>query len=161
MQSVSYSCPYCHATIRRQADRSTVELVCSYCQSALNPAEKAVDGTWLRRCMVCSSSDLFVRKDFPQRLGVTIVVLGIAASCVAWYKYNVWLTFGILFATALLDVVLFLFVGNLLECYRCHAQYRGFSELEGHSPFQLEVHERYRQQAARRKDSPRAKSAAK
>ena len=161
MQSVSYTCPHCHAIVRRQVDSSTEELECPSCQRSLTGATASIDGTRLNRCLVCSSADLFVRKDFPQRLGVTLVVLGFAASCVAWFNYNIGLTFGILFATALVDIVLYLLVGNLLECYRCHAQYRGFSPLERHVPFQLEMHERYRQQAARMKDSQQANSAAK
>ena len=55
-------------------------------------------------------------------------------------------TFGILFATALIDVVLYLTVGNLLQCYRCQAQYRGVPGLENHEPFDLETHEKHRQQ---------------
>ena len=61
---------------------------------------------------------------------------------------------GILFATALIDVVLYVVMGNVLECYRCHAQYRGLPSLEGHEGFNLEVHERYRQQAARLRQHP-------
>ena len=160
MQSVFYSCPQCHATVRHRAEGPATELECPACQATLSSATAAFDGEHLRRCLVCSSKDLFVRKNFPQRLGVAIVVVGIASSCVAWYQHNVWLTFGILFATALVDVVLYLFVGNMLECYRCHAQYRGFSWPEDHPSFQLEVHERYRQQAARMKESQQANSAA-
>ena len=62
------------------------------------------------------------------------------------------LTFGILFATALIDVLLFFLVGNALMCYRCFAQYRGLEEIEEHGPFNLETHERYRQAAARQKE---------
>jgi hypothetical protein len=98
---------------------------------------------------MCGSTDLFVRKDFPQRLGVTLVILGLGASCLAWYHHQVTLTFGILLATALVDLVLYWVMGDVLECYRCHAQYRGVNNLDQHGPFQLEVHERYRQQAGR------------
>jgi hypothetical protein len=103
----------------------------------------------LRRCLVCGSEDLFVRKDFPQQLGVGIVVAGFIASSIAWSQYMTLLTFGILFATALIDVVLYLIVGEALVCYRCQAQYRMAPGIEQHSAFNLETHERYRQQAAR------------
>ena len=43
-------------------------------------------------------------------------------------------------------------MGESLTCYRCHAQYRGFEEIERHGGFDLETHERYRQMAARMKD---------
>jgi hypothetical protein len=90
-----------------------------------------------------------VRKDFPQRLGVAIVVVGIVASSIAWGYTFVVATFAILFATALVDVVLYLVVPDALMCYRCGAQYRGAPGISQHESFNLETHERYRQQAAR------------
>jgi hypothetical protein len=111
------------------------------------------EGAWhegrLTRCLVCPSTDLFVRKDFPQRLGVTIVVLGFAVSCITWYLYWVMATFAVLFATALADLALYLIVADSLVCYRCGARYREVDESNQHARFNLETHERYRQQAAR------------
>jgi hypothetical protein len=80
---------------------------------------------------------------------VAIVVLGFAASCVSWAYYQVYLTFAILFLTALVDVVLYVLVGESLTCYRCHAEYRGVTAIDEHGAFELATHERYRQQAAR------------
>jgi hypothetical protein len=108
-----------------------------------------MDDGKLCRCLVCPSTDLFVRKDFPQRLGVAVVVLGIVASSVAWGYSLPILTFGILLATALLDVVLFLVVPDALMCYRCGAQYRHAEGMDRHGAFSLETHERHRQHSAR------------
>jgi hypothetical protein len=111
------------------------------------------EGAWdeghVRRCLVCPSTDLFVRKDFPQRLGVGIVAAGIVGSCITWAMTLPIATFGILFATALADVLLYLVVPDALTCYRCGATYRLAGGTSGHGPFNLETHERYRQQAAR------------
>ena len=63
------------------------------------------------------------------------------------------LTFVILAASALIDVLLYQIVGNALVCYRCEAHYRFLPGLEQYAPFDLEIHERYRQEAARLKDS--------
>ncbi len=104
-------------------------------------------------CAVCPSKELFVRKDFPQRLGVSIVILGFVASSIAYSYHLVILSFAILFASALIDVILYFVMGNLLECYRCHAQYRGLSNLTSEHAFDLEIHERYRQEAARLQQS--------
>ncbi len=95
-----------------------------------------------------------MRKDFPQGLGVTIVTVGLAASCVPWYFHNWYGTFALLFATALLDVVLYLVMGDMLQCYRCHAQYREAPGLDKHEAFRLETHERHRQQRARLANAP-------
>jgi hypothetical protein len=65
-------------------------------------------------------------------------------------------TYGVLFATALIDVVLYFTVGNLLQCYRCQAHYRGIPGLEDREPFNLETHEKHRQQKIRLEQSAKA-----
>ena len=149
MITVSARCPYCNDTISQRLEPGR-RVVCPACgQTFTDNCPDLDDASQPARCVTCPSTELFVRKDFPQRLGVAIVVAGFAASSVAWYHHLVFWTFGILFFTALIDVLLYLIMGNVLECYRCHAQYRGLSALTGHAGFDLEIHERYRQQAAR------------
>lgn len=146
---LAYYCPKCGYLTRTAPRPGDAAIACSHCRQAIQtPADGYVDGR-LARCLVCPSTDLFVRKDFPQRLGVGIVALGIVGSSVAWAYGMIFVTYGILFATALLDVVLYLFVPNALMCYRCGAIYRQAPGLDSHAPFDLETHERYRQQAAR------------
>jgi hypothetical protein len=147
--NVTFTCPRCHDGVRSEVVPGDVSLACPACGQSFAVAADSFDADHLQRCLVCPSTDLFVRKDFPQRLGVAVVVLGIAASCVAWAYMAVFATFAILFATALIDVVLFLIVPDALMCYRCGAQYRGTGGLSRHGAFNLETHERYRQQAAR------------
>lgn len=61
----------------------------------------------------------------------------------------VYTTFGVLFATALIDLLLYFVTGNVLTCYRCKSEYREIPDLESYDPFNLETHERHRQQQAR------------
>jgi hypothetical protein len=82
-------------------------------------------------------------------------VIGFVGSSIAWANYLVLWSFAILFGTALIDLVLYIVMGESLTCYRCGAQYRGFEEIERHGGFDLEIHERYRQLAARMKDQRR------
>ena len=147
--NVTYACSHCQAINRHEISPQTQRFTCASCGSTIKPPANAWEGEQLNRCLVCPSTDLFVRKAFPQRLGVAIVILGFVLSCIAWYDYRTELTFGILFATALIDVVLYVVVGNLLMCYRCQAQYRGLEGIEKHGGFELETHERHRQQLAR------------
>ena len=144
---IRFVCPRCEQPAEVHLVGST--LTCPHCQLVVQTPSDAWDKGRLRRCLVCPSTDLFVRKDFPQRLGVTIVVIGFAASCVTWFNYWVGATFAVLFATALADFVLYMVVGDSLVCYRCHAEYRKLPEQQGYEAFDLETHERYRQQAAR------------
>ena len=147
--NVTYACPSCDQGVRIHFDADTPTLDCPYCQSKITITKDAIEQNRVKRCLVCPSNDLFVRKDFPQRLGVGLVVIGIIGSSIAWYHADVLWTFGILFATALVDVLLYMFVGDALMCYRCQAQYRGVDEMDSHGQFDLETHERYRQLAAR------------
>ena len=152
--NITYACPSCEAGVRIHFDADTPELECPHCQGTITINAgtidaKAIEGNRVQRCLVCPSTDLFVRKDFPQRLGVGLVVIGIVGSSIAWYYSNLLWTFGILFATALIDVVLYTIVGDALMCYRCQAQYRSVEEMDTHGQFDLETHEKYRQLEAR------------
>jgi hypothetical protein len=158
--NVAFACPQCEQTVRAGLSADTAAVVCPQCQTRVLTPRGALEEGQLRRCVVCPSTDLYLRKDFPQRLGVLLVVLGFAASCVAWYFYAIYLTFGILLATALVDVVLYVVCGEALQCYRCGAIYRDVPGIEDHAPFNLDVHERHRQQVAR-EESHRAADAKK
>jgi hypothetical protein len=150
---VDFRCPRCEQTSRAALPADAKTLHCAHCAAVIDvPADALQDGG-VNVCVVCRSHDLFVRKDFPQWLGVLIVVIGFAASSVAWYYHQIEWTFGILFATAAIDVVLYLLMGEALVCYRCGAHYRNVVGLDRHAGFDLETHERYRQAAARRESS--------
>ena len=151
--NVTYACPHCGATTRSEFQADTTELGCIHCQQKLPVPVNALEDRRVRKCLVCPSTDLYVRKDFPQRIGVGLVVVGIVGSSIAWYFTNVFWTFGILFATALIDVLLYALVGDALMCYRCDALYRDVDDMDAHGTFDLETHERFRQLAARMKES--------
>ena len=165
---ITYACPVCHATTSIDGIENRDTLECSRCRAVMQIPADAIGGrgegtqpSRLQRCLVCPSLELFVRKDFPQRVGLAIVVAGLAASCVAWANRELVITFGILFGTALLDVVLFFFMPNCLSCYRCGARYSGdgiTAQLGDAHPgsrqfggFDLETHEKHRQLVARTK----------
>lgn len=147
--NVDFSCPRCHRSSRALVASTDATLECSKCGQAITVPADAFEEGHLRRCLVCPSTDLFVRKDFPQRLGVAIVALGILASCITWAYALLVATFAVLFATALVDVVLYWIVPDALACYRCGATYRTAQGTGRHGPFNLETHERHRQQSAR------------
>lgn len=144
---LTFLCPRCEQPAKT-AVREGDAVECPNCHVHISQEDDAWHDGSLRRCLVCPSSDLFVRKAFPQRLGLAIVVLGFGVSCVTWFFYWTTLTFAVLFATALADFVLYLVVGDALVCYRCHAEYRQLSS-SPHGAFNLETHERHRQLAAR------------
>src|SRR5262245_54945062 len=122
---VTFRCPHCDQIERADFSSETTELSCPACATRWDVPAGSVSRDRLVQCLICPSTELFVRKDFSQKVGVAIVVVGFVISSIFWYyRMPLW-TYGVLFATALIDVVLYLTVGNVLHCYRCQAQYRG------------------------------------
>lgn len=160
---ITHACPSCHAPVRHDRVEAATELPCPHCAAVVplpagaiswigadgGPTAAGAGRARLRRCLICPGSELFARKDFPQRLGVGIVVAGFAASCVTWAWHLLIPTFAILFGTAVIDVVLYMLVPDCLTCYRCGARYRGDGVADDVGGFDLDTHEKHRQQRAR------------
>jgi hypothetical protein len=147
--NITFRCPHCDRVGRIDFDAGTKSIACPECKAEWVIPKGATAKGKPSQCLVCPSTELYLRKDFSQRLGVVIVVVGFVISSIFWYyRMPLW-TYAVLFATAMLDLALFLTVGDLLQCYRCQAQYRGIPELQGHEPFNLEMHEKHRQQRIR------------
>lgn len=146
---ITFPCPRCEQTVQATWSPGQAQLPCSRCNLEFRVPEDAWSEHRLRRCLACPSHDLFIRKDFPQRIGVAIVVTGFVFSSIAWYFYEPLWAFAFLFATALIDVVLYLVMGDAINCYRCGAQYRGVPDIDQYQVFDLETHERYRQEKIR------------
>jgi hypothetical protein len=147
--NVTFRCPHCDKTARADFSAQASAVACPNCQTTWPVQPGADSAEKLSQCLFCPSTELFVRKDFSQSLGIGIVAAGIVVSSVFWAYHMPYWTYGVLFATALIDVVLYFTVGNLLQCYRCQAQYRSVPGLEQHGGFDLETHEKHRQQRLR------------
>jgi len=146
---VQFACPKCGSDQSVQAAWAPAELACASCgwRKAL-PAEEA-SASKPSRCLVCGCDDLWKQKDFPQRLGLALVAAGAGLSTVAaWYYRPLW-AIGILLAFALIDLVLFALMKDVLVCYRCQARYRNADPGQEHRRFSLETAERYRQESFR------------
>jgi hypothetical protein len=113
----------------------------------------ALPSAWdpaLPACVLCGSKELYKKKDFPHSLGMTILVLACLASTITYWLYAKWLTWAILIGSAAFDGLLYLWVKDVVVCYRCQAHYRGLPATAHHQPFELTIHERYRQERLRR-----------
>lgn len=145
--NITFACPECETTSRLPLEANSID--CGACDWSHPIPAVITPDVQIDQCFVCGCKELFLRKNFSQRLGVTIVVLAAVGSSIAWGFRMQYLTYAILFSAALLDLALYFSVGNLLQCYCCNAEYRGLPALESGEPFSLETHERYRQQAIR------------
>jgi hypothetical protein len=151
--NVTFRCTKCGHSNRVEVSGAVRQISCSKCAETVDVPHHAFgdgevgDGE-VRRCILCPSRELFVRKDFPRSLGILIIGVGIVASTVTWAMYRPIITFAILGATALLDLVVYGLVGEVLECYRCRSEYRGV-KMARHTAFEMTTYEAHRQHAAR------------
>lgn len=99
----------------------------------------------LTACPRCGCQDLFIRKDFPQKLGLTLVLgAGLAFLLLAANPSTFALGVWILVAATAADALLYWFVPKLTVCYRCRAEFRGAPVNPDHAGFELSVGEKYR-----------------
>lgn len=100
----------------------------------------------LQACPNCGCADLFIRKDFPQKLGLAIVVIA-AVTFLALAARPRWFWLGalVLVLAAIVDAILYLFVKKITVCYRCRSEFRDVPLNPKHEGFELAVAEKYRQ----------------
>ncbi len=145
-------CPVCEAP-GRAAVPGAAEWRCPACDHVVAlPA--AIDPD-LPACAACGGHELYRKKDFPHGLGMGILVAAFAASTLTYWLYEPWLTWVILLGSAAFDGILYLCVKDVVVCYRCHAEHRGVARPEQHPPFELTIHERYRQERLRKEELAR------
>jgi hypothetical protein len=148
---LTFSCPRCRAVGHvSPLDRLSLA-VCPQCgeQRPLHP--EAIVQDELQCCPWCMTTDLYKQKDFPQGLGLFIVVVGFAISTVFWYYELPIPAYLVLVVSMLLDLFLYHRVADVTICYRCLSQLRGVGSNPGgrFKPFDLALGERYRQERIR------------
>lgn len=108
------------------------------------------------RCVLCGNGELYKKKDFPHGLGMAILALACLTSTVTYWLYDKWWTWAILIGSAAFDGLLYLWVKDVVVCYRCNGHYRGLPTDATVEPFELTVHERHRQERARQQQMQNA-----
>ena len=99
----------------------------------------------LTACPHCGCRDLFVRKDFPQKLGLAVVIIaGVSFLILAAFPRTFYLGVIVLLASALVDFALYFVVPRITVCYRCRAEFRDRPLNPGHAGFELAIAEKYR-----------------
>lgn len=143
---VTHRCPKDRCRIRTHVGFSeVVEATCPTCGESifLNIPPKLKTERVVDRCALCPGQEFFIRKDFPQKLGLALVIVfGLIAS-IFYYDKNIPATFATLGALVLVDAIIYLFVGKVTVCYRCRAEYRGVVYNPDHEGFDLATSEKY------------------
>ena len=100
----------------------------------------------LQKCPACGCRDLFIRKDFPQKLGLTIVIVAAVVFLVlAASRERFWMGAIVLLAAVVIDAIMYFFVPRITVCYRCRTGFRDHPINPAHEGFELAVAEKYRQ----------------
>ncbi len=124
MRTVSKFCSQCRQYARILVSDGQ-DLVCPHCSNIWGKVDK--EEHVLERCPVCSCRQFYVDKDFNQVLG--FVILGIGILLVP-KTYGLSLPFF-----ALLYWLIYRRIPQLVACYRCGSEYRGFTVPKHLKPF--------------------------
>lgn len=144
---IRYHCPTdgCVAIIEYEPlETSGPTMECPRChvRHPMRVSESIQRDHLVDRCVVCGGSELFIRKDFPQRLGVAVVVVfGLAA--IYYFSISVLIAWSILAAAVFVDLVIYAFLGKVTTCYACRAEYRKCPLNHAHEGFDLATSEKY------------------
>jgi hypothetical protein len=152
---IIFQCPRCQASTDCRPEPDDAPVQCSQCDWRRDAGAADFDDDLISRCRVCGCDDLWRQKDFPPALGLLFAGMGILFSSLAWAWHNPEWAIGILMGFALLDMVLYAAMGDMLVCYRCRARHRKTAMHDAHPAFNLELSERY-VQVRKRQDSESA-----
>jgi len=120
-------CPQCDAGLPVSAADAPDVIKCGACgrDIPLAVTQAVRSGTRLDVCPVCGGADFYGRKDFDPKMGLTVVIIGIAISAVFyWFKRDL-IAYSILAAATLVDLFIYGRLKDLSVCYRCHTEFRG------------------------------------
>lgn len=137
--------PGCGAIVRAAADATSPSPTpCPQCGVNALPNAAA---DWRREnrvesCPCCGGAEFFLRKDFPQKLGLAIVIVAALISMVLYARHTL-AAFGVLAGVVVLDAMIYLLVRWVTVCYRCRAEFRGAAYNPRHSGFDLATAEKY------------------
>src|SRR5947209_4140073 len=116
---LTFSCPACGTIGQVGPLEHRVRAICRRCGAEKPLHLEAIHESQLEACPCCLTTDLYAQKDFPQALGLVIVIAQFAISTLFWYYEMPIATYSILLASALLDWALYPRVPDVTICYRC------------------------------------------
>lgn len=105
--------------------------------------DRLVRGEKLTRCAMCRGEELFIRKNFPQKLGLLIVLSAAVVSFITLER-SPGVAYAVLVAAVLIDVLIYGLIGIVTVCYRCRTEYWGLARNRDHDWFDLAASEKYR-----------------
>ncbi len=132
---IAFACPSCGREAVAGLDGAGRCPACG-AEAALEMPARVHEDRVLERCPACGSKQLFVQRDFNQKAGLAVVVVGAVLAPFTPY-------YSSLVAAALIDAALYAVLPEITVCYRCHAHFRGFARNPQHAAFDLHIAEQY------------------
>ena len=132
---IAFRCPSCQGEAVAGSDGNGR---CSSCaaETRLELSPSIRNQLVVDVCPACQGTQLYVQRDFNQKVGLAIVIMGgVLAPFTPYYSS--------LIVAALVDAGLYLLLPQITVCYRCHAHFRGFGRNPKHQPFDLHLDEQY------------------
>jgi hypothetical protein len=132
---IAFACPTCEAEAMAGLDGRGR---CPKCgaEPSLELSASIREQRVVDRCPACQGEQLYVQRDFNQRAGLAIVIVGAALAPFTPY-------YASLFVAAAVDAGLYALLPEIAVCYRCQAYFRGFARNPKHEAFDLHVAEQY------------------
>jgi len=131
-----------NAECRQWVELEDVPAKCPGCGQA-HRLSAHQSGQVLEHCLSCGSDELYIRKDFPQRIGLIMVVIVAIVSIYLFAIGALLWSLGVLLALVVVDLLIYGFVPRMTVCYRCRAEYRQYSINPRHRGFDLATAEQY------------------
>lgn len=132
---IAFACSGCRAEV---ASAPGAPATCAACGAvtALEATDALRRGEAVEACPACGGRQLYVQRDFNQKAGLGIVVVGAALAPFTPF-------YSSLIVAALVDAALYMVLPEITVCYRCHAHFRGFARNPRHEAFDLHLAEQY------------------
>lgn len=129
--SVRYECNKCGREVRANDVTDENSLVCS-CGERGQFLPDAIRDHKICRCPLCGTDELYLQKDFPERVGLALVVIAFIVATIFWYNYSWVGAIGTLVSVTLVDFAFFHTRKDVTVCYRCLAQFRKMTNHPDH-----------------------------
>ena len=132
---IAFSCRHCGGEATSGLDGHGGCRSCGK-ETQLNVPPALLETRVVDRCPPCDSTLLYVQRDFNQKVGLGVVVVGaLLAPFTPFYSS--------LIVAALVDAGLYALLPEITVCYRCHAHFRGFARNPKHEAYDLHIAEQY------------------
>ena len=132
---ISFGCASCKAEVTAAPGDPATCRACG-AVTALEVPDALRAGGAVETCPSCGGRNLYVQRDFNQKVGLAVVIVGAALAPFTPF-------YSSLIVAALVDAGLYALLPEITVCYRCHAHFRGFARNPAHEAFDLHLAEQY------------------